>query len=50
MDAVGVSLYKRVWPRTARLWTVDEDVVEDDVPSLVADATVEVPEVAMAEI
>ena len=21
MDAVGVSLYKRVWPRGSRLWT-----------------------------
>jgi pre-rRNA-processing protein TSR1 len=39
MDAVGVSLYKRVWPRAARLWRVDEDVVAGaDVPELVGTA------------
>jgi pre-rRNA-processing protein TSR1 len=25
-DSVGVSLYKRVWPRESRAWTVDEEV------------------------
>ncbi|KAI8934487.1 hypothetical protein NX059_008189 [Plenodomus lindquistii] len=27
MDAVGVSLYKRVWPRAARAWSAEGDVV-----------------------
>jgi pre-rRNA-processing protein TSR1 len=26
MDAVAVSLYKRVWPRPARAWNAEEDV------------------------
>jgi pre-rRNA-processing protein TSR1 len=26
MDAVAVSLYKRVWPRSAKLWDVGKDV------------------------
>lgn len=28
MDAVAVSLYKRVWPRGSRMWSPDEKVVE----------------------
>ena len=28
MDAVGVRLYKRVWPRPAKLWT--GEVLDDD--------------------
>jgi pre-rRNA-processing protein TSR1 len=37
MDAVAVSLYKRVWPRNARVWKgfEDEEIVEDTAPQLV---------------
>lgn len=35
-DAVGVSLYKRVWPRDAEPWRPDiEDVESDEAPQLV---------------
>ena len=30
-DAVGVSLYKRVWPRGSRAWKPEEEVVEEGV-------------------
>ena len=30
MDAVAVSLYKRVWPRNARLWRPQEDVARHE--------------------
>ena len=29
-DAVGVSLYKRVWPREARAWREDEARAHDE--------------------
>jgi pre-rRNA-processing protein TSR1 len=32
MDAIAVSLYKRVWPRSARVWTVGQDL---EVPQLI---------------
>ncbi len=39
MDAVGVSLYKRVWPRTARIWRGGNENAlvhqDDEVPMLV---------------
>jgi pre-rRNA-processing protein TSR1 len=36
MDAIGVSLYKRVWPRSARAWSVLDDVPQEEaVPQLV---------------
>jgi pre-rRNA-processing protein TSR1 len=37
MDAVAVSLYKRVWPRNARVWKGfrDEEAVDEAVPELV---------------
>ncbi|KAK5136826.1 hypothetical protein LTR08_001748 [Meristemomyces frigidus] len=36
LDAVGVSLYKRVWPRTARAWVAGGDErVREQVPELV---------------
>lgn len=40
MDAIGVSLYKRVWPRDARLWRVDEDLLAggNEAPTLVEGA------------
>lgn len=35
-DSVGVSLYKRMWPRDAKAWNpVAETLKEDDVPMLV---------------
>jgi pre-rRNA-processing protein TSR1 len=30
LDAVAISLYKRVWPRQARLWRGDEELVAGD--------------------
>ena len=41
MDAVGVSLYKRVWPRSARLWRVDEDVLSQEEAPKLTEAAVE---------
>jgi pre-rRNA-processing protein TSR1 len=29
-DAVGVSLYKRVWPRGSRRWALEEKATEDE--------------------
>jgi pre-rRNA-processing protein TSR1 len=35
-DSIGVSLYKRMWPRNAKTWSPSsEAIVEDDVPMLV---------------
>lgn len=35
-DSVGVSLYKRMWPRDAKAWTAESEVVgEEDVPMLI---------------
>ena len=41
MDAIGVSLYKRVWPRSARVWRPDlngDGSIEDSAPMLVESA------------
>lgn len=40
MDAVGVALWKRVWPRNASIWRPgsDDKDVKDEVPMLVGTA------------
>ena len=35
MDAVAVSLYKRVWPRSARAWRGEMEQSAEQVPELV---------------
>ena len=30
LDAVGVSLYKRVWPRVARAWRLEEGMDREE--------------------
>jgi pre-rRNA-processing protein TSR1 len=35
MDAIAVSLYKRVWPRSAKVWTIGQD---HEVPQLIESA------------
>lgn len=36
-DSVGVSLYKRVWPRKARPWTLEGAVEGNDVEQVLGE-------------